>query len=193
MFSRTNYKLFWKLGNSSMKMSRKDFARHTSSLDCPRFLQSHRGQAVVELTFAFILFFTLFMAIVEFSHLLYTKVTLQHALRTAGRYMVTGNTGTDSNGNPIPRDQMIHDVFCANVIATGLPCPSLASGKFKFTCLPDPGTPCTQPGGGPEQTVLVTVNLKKPAMMPFASQFFPAGGVPFLLSTTWKNEPYPTS
>lgn len=37
------------------------------------------GQAVVELTFAFILFFIMFMAVVEFSHLLYTKVTLQHA------------------------------------------------------------------------------------------------------------------
>ena len=172
-----------------MKMSRKDFARHTSSLDCPRFLQSHRGQAVVELTFAFLLFFTLFMAIVEFSHLLYTKVTLQHALRTAGRYMITGRTGQDGSGNNIPRDQMIHDVFCANVIATGLPCPSLGAA-FQFTCI---GAACTAPGGGPDQTVLVTVNLRKPAMTPFGSQFFPSGGVPFVLSTTWKNEPYPTS
>ena len=172
-----------------MKMSRKDFARHSSSLDCPRFLKNHRGQAAVELTFAFILFFTLFMAIVEFSHLLYTKVTLQHALRTAGRYMVTGRTGQDSNGNDIPRDQMIHDVFCANVIATGLQCPSLGTA-FQFTCI---GAPCSAPGGGPEQTVLVTVNLKKPAMTPFGSQFFPSGGVAFQLSTTWKNEPYPTS
>jgi len=156
-------------------------------------IRSHRGQAVVELTFAFILFFTLFMGIVEFSHLLYTKGTLQHALRTAGRYMVTGRTGTDGSGNAIPRDQMIHNVFCANVIATGLQCPTLASGNFQFTCLPSPGTTCTEPGGGPNQTVLVTVNLRKPAMMPFFSQFFPSGGVQFQLSTTWKNEPFVNS
>ena len=175
-----------------MKMSRKDFARHTSSLDCPRFLQSHRGQAVVELTFAFILFFTLFMAIVEFSHLLYTKVTLQHALRTAGRYMVTGRTGKDGSGNDIPRDKMIHDVFCANVIATGLQCPAVNTSDFQFTCLdPPPAVTCT--GGGPNQTVLVTVKMKKPAMMPFFSQFFPSGGVQFQLSTTWKNEPFVSS
>ncbi len=172
-----------------MKMYRKDFAGHVSFFDCPKFLQTHRGQAVVELTFSFILFFTLFMAIVEFSHLLYTKVTLQHALRTAGRYMVTGRTGQDSNGNNIPRDQMIHDVFCANVIATGLQCPDLGTA-FTFTCI---GAPCAAPGGGPEQTVMVTVNINKPAMTPIGSQFFPAGGVPFTLSTTWKNEPYPTS
>jgi Flp pilus assembly protein TadG len=176
-----------------MKLSQRDSVPHTSFLHFTRVLQSHGGQAAVELTFAFIIFFTLFMGIVEFSHLLYTKVTLQHALRTAGRYMVTGRTGQDGDGNNIPRDQMIHDVFCANVIATGLQCPNVNTENFKFDCLPTPVTPCSQPGGGPEQTVLVTVKLNKPAMMPFASQFFPTGGVPFVLSTTWKNEPFPLS
>ena len=93
------------------------------------------GQAVVELTFGFLIFFSLFMAIVEFSHLLYSKVTLQHALRTAGRYMVTGKTGTDGGGLPIPRDQMIHDVFCNNIIAAGVQCPNLGTSNFQFACL----------------------------------------------------------
>ena len=66
----------------------------------------------MELTFSFLIFMTVFYAIIEFSHLLYTKVTLQNALRSAGRYMVTGRTGLDGSGNNIPRDQMIHDVFC---------------------------------------------------------------------------------
>ncbi len=147
------------------------------------------GQAAVEMTVGFILFFSFFMAIVEFSHLLYSKVTLQHALRTAGRYMVTGKTGT-SGGNPVPRDQMIHDVFCANVVAAGVQCPALGTSNFQFTCL---GGPCSQPGGGSDQTVVVTVNLSKPSLMPFFSRFFPSGGVPFQLSTTWKNEPFPTT
>jgi TadE-like protein len=147
------------------------------------------GQAVVELTFAFVLFFTMFMAVVEFSHLLYTKLTLQHALRSAGRYMVTGRTGQDSEGKNIPRDQMIHDVFCANIIATGVQCPHLGS-NFEFVCL---GSACTAPGGGPEQVVMVTVTLSKPPLIPFGSQFLPAGGFPFQLSTTWKNEPFPLS
>ena len=153
-----------------------------------RCFRRQRGQAVVELTLGFLLFLVIFFGIVEFSHLLYTKVTLQHALRTAGRYMVTGRTETDGGGNPIPRDQMVRTVFCANVIATGLQCPNLGS-DFQFTC----DTPCTAPGGGPEQTVVVTVSLTKPAMVPFFSQFFPSGGVPFQLSTTWKNEPFGTS
>jgi Flp pilus assembly protein TadG len=161
-------------------------------LDRSAPLRRRRGQAVVELTFGFLIFFSLFMAIVEFSHLLYAKVTLQHALRTAGRYMITGKTQQNTNGDNLPRDQVIHDIFCANVIAAGVQCPALTSGKFTFDCLPKPVTPCSQPGGGPNQTVMVTVDLNKPALMPFFSQFFPSGGVPFRLSTTWMNEPFST-
>jgi Flp pilus assembly protein TadG len=157
-------------------------------------LSRRNGQAMVETMFGFIIFFSFFMAIVEFSHLLYAKVTLQHSLRTAGRYMITGNTGM-SGGSPIPRDQMIHDVFCSNVIFAGVQCPNLGSTNFTFTCLPTTPTPtiCSQPGGGPDQTVMVTVTLSKPTLMPFFSRFFPTGGVPFQLSTTWRNEPFPIS
>ena len=153
-------------------------------------LGGRKGQSVVEFTFAFILFFAAFMAIVEFSHLLYTKVTLQHALGTAGRYMITGRTGKDAANQDIPRDQMIHNVFCSNVIATGLACPSLGGSNFTFACSGEGGNVCLEPGGGPNQTVIVTVRMNKPAMMPFFSQFFPTGGVAFQLSTTWRNEPF---
>jgi Flp pilus assembly protein TadG len=160
-------------------------------------LGCRKGQAVVEMTFGFIIFLAFFLAIVEFSHLLYAKVTLQHALRTAGRYMITGRTQMNQQGNPLPRDQVIHDLFCTNVIAAGVQCPALGSGNFTFACLPT-GTACTEGGGGPNQTVLVTVNVQKPTLMPFFSQFFPVDangvrGVSLQLSTTWKNEPFPTS
>lgn len=157
-----------------------------------RSIKCQRGQAVVELTFGFLIFMAIFFALVEFSHLLYTKLTLQNALRSAGRYMITGRTGVDASGNTIPRPDMIHDVFCANVIATGIQCPSLGSG-FTFSCFDAAGTATPCSGGAPEATVMVTVQLTKPAMTPFFSQFFPAGGVNFVLSTTWKNEPYPQS
>jgi Flp pilus assembly protein TadG len=150
-------------------------------------IRGQRGQAIVELTFSFLIFMTIFYAIIEFSHLLYTKVSLQNALRSAGRYMVTGRTGQDGSGTDIPRDQMIHNIFCSNLFAVGIPCPS--GSDFQFICLdPPPATACS--GGGADQTVMVTVNLTKPALIPFFSQFFPTGGVPFTLSTTWKNEPY---
>jgi Flp pilus assembly protein TadG len=141
------------------------------------------------MTFGFLIFFSFFMSVVEFSHLLYAKVTLQHALRTAGRYMITGITRQDKQGNPRPRDQVVRETFCTNLMAAGVQCPSLGA-DFQFACV---GGPCTEPGGGPEQTVTVTVNMRKPTLMPFFSRFFPSGGVPIQLGTTWKNEPFPTS
>jgi Flp pilus assembly protein TadG len=166
------------------------------SMRVVRPLLHSKGQAVVEFTFGFIIFLAFLMAIVEFSHLLYAKITLQHALRTAGRYMITGRTKMNQ-GNPLPRNEVIHGMFCANMIAAGVQCPTLGSGNFTFACLPS-GTACTEPGGGPNQTVFVTVNVRKPTLMPFFSQFFPVDangvpGVPLQLSTTWKNEPFPTS
>lgn len=157
-------------------------------------LSRRNGQAMVETMFGFIIFFSFFMAIVEFSHLLYAKVTLQHALRTAGRVMITGKKGTSLTA-PLPRDQMLHDIFCANVIAAGVQCPALGP-NFQFTCPSEPcktGVDAMGGTGGPDQTVMVTVTLSKPTLMPFFSRFFPTGGVPFQLSTTWKNEPFPTS
>jgi Flp pilus assembly protein TadG len=170
--------------------------KYWSGMRFPCRLACRKGQAAVEMTFGFIIFLAFFMAIVEFSHLLYAKVTFQHALRTAGRYMITGRTQMNQ-GSPLTRDQVIHDLFCKNLIAAGVPCPALGSTNFTFACLPT-GTACTQPGGGPNQTVLVTVNIHKPTLMPFFSQFFPVDangvrGVPLQLSTTWKNEPFPTS
>ena len=100
-------------------------------------IRGQRGQAVVELTFAFLIFMTIFYAIIEFSHLLYTKVSLQNALRSAGRYMVTGRTGQDGSGNNIPRDQMIHNIFCSQSFCSWNP----VSKWLRFSIyLPRPST-----------------------------------------------------
>lgn len=158
-------------------------------MSMPSSIRRTRGQAVVELTFTFLLFLVLFFAIVEFSHLVYTKVTLQHALREAGRYMVTGRTQADLNGDPIPRDDQVLEVFCHNLIATGLRCPQFGP-QFSLSCLDGP---CTEPGGGPEQTVVATATLNKRALTPLFAHVFSKDGVEFQLSTTWKNEPFSTN
>jgi Flp pilus assembly protein TadG len=150
--------------------------------------RSERGQAVVELTLCFVLFLMIFFALVEFTHLFYTRLTMQHSLRTAARYMVTGRSAQDADGNQLPRPEVIRNVFCANLIGTGLTCPPLGP-SFSFTC---DGVPCST-GGGPEQTVTITVVMTKPAMTPFFAQFFTAGGVPFTIGATMRTEPFGTA
>ena len=53
-------------------------------------LKKNKGQSSVEFTLGFLLLYTVIMAIIEFSHMFYTKTTLQHAIAEAGRYMITG-------------------------------------------------------------------------------------------------------
>ena len=55
-------------------------------------LKSERGQGIIELGLVFVLFSTMLFAIVEYSHLFYTKLNLRHSLQEAGRSMVTGAT-----------------------------------------------------------------------------------------------------
>lgn len=155
---------------------------HPRSPSLPEKVKCERGQAVVEFTFAALLFFSLIFAIVEFSHLLYTRLNAQHALREAGRYMVTGQ-GFDP-GDSTARGNVIHDKFCQSLIGTGVSCPPVGP-DFRFTC---GVAACSTPGGNPGQTVTVTATLTKPW---FTGLF--GSPITFTLNTTWKNEPYLTS
>ena len=94
-------------------------------------IKCQRGQAVVEMTFSFLLFMMVVFAIVEFSHLLYTRLNVQHALSEAGRQMITGQgySATDSNA----RLNAIKNNFCQHLIATGLSCADLQS-NMTVTC-----------------------------------------------------------
>jgi Flp pilus assembly protein TadG len=139
---------------------------------------------LIEFTLIALLFFTLIFAIVEFSHLFYARLNMQHALREAGRLMVTGQ-GIDPTGtNPNARLQAIQQKFCDQLIGTGFSCANINS-DMSVSCLGG----CTQPAGGPNQTVTVTVRFSKPWFTPIFNNLI-GGPVSLSASTTWKNEPY---
>ena len=148
---------------------------------------SQAGQAVVEFTLGFLLFLMVFYAIVEFAHLFYTRVNLNHALSEAGRYMITGQ-GIDASGSdPEARLTMIKQKFCRNLIATGLSCTDIDT-HFEVTCIGG----CTQPAGGPGQTVTLTATFQKSWFTGLFDSLM-GGPVTLTTSTTWKNEPFLTT
>jgi Flp pilus assembly protein TadG len=147
--------------------------------------RSTKGQAVVEFTLGFILFYMILMSIVEFSHLLYTKINLQHAVSEAGRYMITGQ-GLDHTGmDPNARLKEVQSKFCNNLIATGLSCQNVGS-HFSVSCA---GGACSAPAGGPEQTVTLTVTYVKPWFSGVFNYLVPTPAT-LVAKTTWKNEKY---
>jgi Flp pilus assembly protein TadG len=144
-------------------------------------LRSKRGQSLVEFTLAAPLFFAAFYAIVEFSHLFYVRVTVQHALDEAGRYMSIGQG--QSATDPGARMAAVKSAFCSNLIATGLSCPALGSPQFSVN---------PPSGGAPGDVVTVTTTFTKSffsGALRFIDPVFPTG-VTMTLSTTYQNEPY---
>jgi len=144
-------------------------------------LKSKRGQSVVEFTLAAPLFFAAFYAIIEFSHMLYVRVTVQHALDEAGRYMSLGQG--QSGTNPGARVAAVKTAFCRNLVATGLSCPALGTPQFSI----NPSS-----GGGPGEIVTVSTTFTKPffsGALRLLDPVFPTG-ITMTLSTTYQNEPY---
>ena len=137
----------------------------------PTFLKKHvksqRAQSTVEFTFVAFFFFALFFAVIEFSHLFYVRLTLQHALKEAGRFMVTGQ-----GGDVGARKKAIQGIFEKWLIGTGAGLQSFAMDP------PD--------GGKAGDTVKLTATFIKP----WFTGFIPAGPITFSLSNTWKNEPF---
>ncbi|MGH7831310.1 MAG: TadE/TadG family type IV pilus assembly protein, partial [Candidatus Binatia bacterium] len=141
-------------------------------------MKSSRGQSTIEFALILPLFALVFFAFVEFGHLFYVQVTLQHALSEAGRYMVTGRTEKNADDEDMPRPDVIKDVFCKNLIGTGLSCDDLGA----FAMVP-------ADGGGADDIVTVTATFEKPLFTALIGQFFTDGKANFSVSTSWKNEP----
>ena len=172
-------------------------AKYTKLRMCIRSFENSRGAVVLEAAVAFPVFLMLVMGIIEFAHLSYTKANLQFALTEACRYMVTGQ-GMGSPANPALRMTVIENRFCQNLMGTGLPCTNV-SAHFTVTCVnpsvctsPGPvscAAGCTQPAGGPGQTVTVSVSFTKNWIGRWFARLFPRTSS-LSAKSTWKNEPY---
>ncbi len=139
------------------------------------YARSKRGQSTVEFTLAAPLFFLAFYAIIEFSHLFYVRSTLQHALDEAARYMSTGQGQVVDD--PGARLAAIQNVFCKNLVATGIACPTLN------IIAPD--------GNIPGKIVRITATATKPFFSGFLGFLAPTG-VAMTVGTIYQNEPYVT-
>jgi Flp pilus assembly protein TadG len=156
-----------------------------------RACHARRGQSLVEFAMVAPLFFMLVFGITDFGRLFFTKLTLQHALREAGRYAVTGQKQKDpNNGNLLSRVQSIRNI--AQQYAAGL-LPN--SSDVTVRAIDSKGNADTaHPAGLPGETVIVSLSAKLKLITPVIGQFFPQvnnqGEYDFTVSTSFKNEPF---
>ncbi len=142
------------------------------------------GQSMVEFAMVVPLFFLLVFGIIDFGHLFYVQMTIQNALRQAGRYAVTGNH-ISQGGSNLTRVASIQQI--AQNAEVGLNVGSITISTI------DNGI--TSPGaGGPGSTVVISLTEKLQLFTPLIGQFFGPNGVyTFTASTAFRNEPFPAS
>ena len=138
-----------------------------------------RGQTLVEFATVTVLFFSLLFAVIDFGRLFYVQMTLQNAVRQAGRYAMTGNHLTGQT-----RVQSV--IAIATQAANGLDVSNIQiNGQYcgKTTCN----------AGGPGSPVTISLQTNLQLITPVISQFFGPNGYQFTVSVTFQNEPFPPS
>jgi Flp pilus assembly protein TadG len=139
--------------------------------------RENRGSTLVEFALVLPFILMLFMGITEFGRFYYTRLTLQHAVREAARFAITGNTLPDPDtGEPMTRVESIRHVIMEKASNLDLDVELLEVDP------PD--------GGGPAQVVTVTARFHFEFIAPVIRQMFPDGGYDFTVATAMKNEPF---
>jgi hypothetical protein len=141
-----------------------------------------RGTTLLEFALVLPLFVLLLFAVVDFARLFYFEMTLQNAVREAGRYAITGNHEPDPShpGQNLSRLKSIQ--YVAQQAAMGMDVSNLqivsASGGVGNA-------------GGPGDTVTISLITNLHLLTPVIAQFFPHGIYTFTVSVSFKNEPFP--
>jgi hypothetical protein len=150
--------------------------------------QSEKGQSLVEAAIVLLLLLFMIFAVIDFSILFYVYQSMEHGISEATRYGITGQQREDP-GNPgsyLSREDSIK-----LVMREWNPIIVLDNSSFTFEHLS--GTFWTAGSGGPSDISRVTVNYNWKPITPLINLLFAGGQIPLRVSSTVKNEGYPTS
>jgi Flp pilus assembly protein TadG len=150
------------------------------------------GQSMVESALSGALLFLFFFAVLDVGFLFYSKVTLQNAVRTAGRYAITGNCGTD--GGPgsncfvtSPQDRLNVILQTVTTYAFNLQPVTISVQCIQGACPGYAGQGANNAGGPGDVVQISATYTYHPIIM---GQFFTGGAYTFTVSSTYKNEQF---
>lgn len=153
-------------------------------------LANDSGQTMVETAFALSVFILLVMGTIDFGHLFSNRMTLQNAVRQAGRYAITGQCITGSDGT-CSQSRLNSIVATLQDNSIGL-LNSSNSADINISCT-NQGGGCPNPAGGPGDVVTITVSYPYPFITPIIAPFFPNHSYTIRVSSAFTNEPFPPS
>jgi Flp pilus assembly protein TadG len=141
-----------------------------------------RGLSIVETALALPIFLLLIFGIVDIGRVLFAHMTLQHAVREAGRFAVTGRTSPGTGGSHPRLDSIVQIV-----VDDSVPFPLTTSDVHVSSAGGGSGS-----AGGPGDRVTIEVLYRVHLLTPLIGAFFPPDGTFAVdVSTTFRNEPFP--
>jgi Flp pilus assembly protein TadG len=147
------------------------------------FLSCRTGQSLVEFTVLAPIFFLLIFAVLDLGRVYFVQLTIQHSLREAGRFAVTGNHLPDPN-NPsqtLSRVASIREVIRRSSVGV--------VSDVQAVQVSSQGV--ANSAGGPGQFMTVSLAADVKLVTPLIAQFFPNGVYRITAATTFQNEPFP--
>jgi Flp pilus assembly protein TadG len=151
----------------------------------PRWLSS-RGSNLVEMAAVIPLLLLLTFAIIDFATLFYVYLSLENGVSQATRYAVTGQVMNDPAN---PAQLLSRDNSIKLAMRNATPTLTIPDSAFSFYNV----TQSTSGTGGPNDTIRVSVQYVFVPMTPLIRPFFTNGQITFTVTSTMKNEPFPTS
>jgi Flp pilus assembly protein TadG len=145
---------------------------------------------MVEMAFILSVFVLLLMSIIEFGSMFQNKLTLQNAVRQAGRYAITGQciesngSCTESRYNSILQTLETNSIGIINSTNVG--------SDVSITCTNEGGG-CPNGAGGPGDVITITVTYPYLFVTPLMAHFFPSHAYTIHVSSAFTNEPFPPS
>ena len=141
-----------------------------------------RGTSLLEFALVAPMVFLLLFGVFDFTRLFYVEMTLQNAVRTAGRYGVTGNHLPDPNHQGQNLSRVSSMIQIAQQAAMGLDVSNMqisSTGGGQGSA------------GGPQDTLTISLTTNLKLLTPIVGQFFNNGTYTFTVAVSFKNEAFP--
>ncbi len=150
-----------------------------------RLSRAESGQALVETALCASIFILLMFAIIDFGFLYYSKVTIQNAVRQAGRYAITGNcqSGTCFDPKNGAGDRLNTIIKTVQNFSFGLN-PTVSVTCISGTCPAYAGFGSNN-AGGPGDVVEITATY---TFTPIMIWRFIGGTYTYTVRSVFKNE-----
>lgn len=167
-----------------MRTLQQSESRHRKYTSQGCDVQRIRGLVTVELSFLLPIFLLLLFATLDFSRLFFTQLTLQHAMREAGRFGVTGERLPDPDHPQSLQSRLASIKQIVRNSAVGV---TIDPNNIIITSVNGGASNA----GGPGDTFTISLQYSFHFITPLVGQFFNNGSQNFRVSTSFRNEPFP--